>query len=47
MGNSGSLAAKRGIVNLVKEDAEKGSGLFVRVRLELGLDLEDECGSHG
>ena len=26
------------------EDAKEGGGLFVGIRLELGLDLDDECG---
>jgi len=31
----------------VDEDAEESGGLFVRVRLQLGLDLDDECRGYG
>ena len=41
-----NVTAKSGVVDLVYEDAEESSGLFVRVRLELGADLNDECRSH-
>ena len=42
-----NVAAESGVVYLVDEDAEESGGLSVRVRLELGVDLDDECGSDG
>jgi len=38
----GNIAAEGGVVNLVNKDTEESSGLVVRVRLELGVDLDDE-----
>ena len=38
-----NVVAERGVVDLVDEDAEEGGSLFVWIRLELGLDLDDEC----
>ena len=43
----GNVVAEGSIVDLVDEDAEEGGRLFIRVRLELGLDLDDERGGHG
>ena len=43
----GSVVSEGGIVDLVDEDAEEGGGLVTRVRLELGLDVEDEGGCDG
>jgi hypothetical protein len=43
----GGVVAEGGVVDLVDENAEKGGGLVVRVRLELGDDLDDECGGDG
>jgi hypothetical protein len=43
----GRIVAKGGIVDLVDEDTEEGGGFVVRVRLELGVDLDDECGGDG
>ena len=42
-----SATVESGVVHLVDEDTEEGSGLFVRVWLELRVDQDDECGSHG
>ena len=42
LGNGGGVITKGGVVNLVDEDSEEGSSLFTCVRLELGLDIEDE-----
>ena len=42
-----NVAAESGVVNLVNEDAEESSGFFVWIRLELGVDLNDEGGSDG
>jgi len=42
-----NLIAESRVVYLVDEDAEESGRLTVRVRLELGLDLDDECGGHG
>ena len=44
---SGSVATEGGVVDLVDENAEEGGGLFTRVGLELGLDIEDESSSDG
>ena len=43
----GNVTAEGGVVDLVDEDAEEGSGLIVGVWLELGVDLDDECGGDG
>ena len=43
----GSVVSEGGIVDLVDEDTEEGGGLVTRVRLELGLDVEDEGGRDG
>jgi len=45
--NDGSVAAERGVVHLVDEDAEESGRLFVRIGLELRMDLDDEGGSDG
>jgi len=42
-----NVVAGSGVVDLVDEDAEESGGLFTRVWLELGLDLDEECGGHG
>ena len=39
-----SVVSERGVVDLVDEDAEEGDSLVTRVGLELGLDVDDECG---
>ena len=44
--DSGNVAAESGVVHFVKEDAEESGGFVVRVSLELGIDLDDEGGSH-
>ena len=44
MRDYGNVAAKGGVVDLVDEDAEESGGLIVGVGLELGVDLDDECG---
>jgi len=41
-----NVIAECRIVDLVDEGAEEGDCLFVRVRLELGLDLYDERGGY-
>ena len=41
------FVTKSGVVDLVDEDAEESGGFFVWVRLELGIDLDDEGGSDG
>jgi len=45
LGNGGSVVTKGGVVDLVNEDSEEGSSLLAGVRLELGLDVDDEGGS--
>jgi len=39
----GNIIAKGGVVDLVYEDAKESSGLLIWIRLELGIDLDDEC----
>ena len=41
----GDVVSKSGVVNLVDEDAEEGSGIGVGVGLQLGVDLNDESTS--
>ena len=40
--DSRNAAAKSGVIHLIDENAEESSGLFIRVLLELGVDLDDE-----
>jgi len=40
----GNVIAERGIVNLVDENTEESGGFVVRVRLELRVEVDDECG---
>jgi len=44
---SGDIATEGGIVDLVDQDTKEGGGFFVWIRLELGVDLDDECRRHG
>ena len=37
------VTTKGGIVDLMDQDAKEGAGLFVRVWLELGVNLDNEC----
>ena len=46
MGKGGRVVSERGVVDLVDEDTEKGGSLVIWIRLELGIDLYDEGGSH-
>jgi len=39
-----NLVAERGIVDLVDENTEESGGFVVRVRLELRVEVDDECG---
>jgi len=41
-----NLIPEGGVVDLVDQDTEESGGLVVRVRLELRIDLDDECGSY-
>jgi len=43
----GNVITEGGVVDLVDEDTEESGSLFVRVLQELGVDLDDECGSNG
>jgi len=43
--DGGNVTAKGGVVDLVDQDTEESGCLSVRVWLELGVDLDDECGS--
>ena len=45
--DGGNVIAEGGVVDLVDEDSKESGCLFVRVWLELGVDLDDECGSDG
>ena len=47
MWERGRVVPKRGVVDLVDEDAEESNSLVTRVGLELRLDIEDECGGDG
>ena len=47
MGKGRRVVSKRGVVDLVDKDAEEGGSLVTRVRLELRLNIEDECGRDG
>ena len=40
------IIAKGGVIHFVDEDTEESSGVFVWVGLELGVDFDDEGGSH-
>ena len=44
LGEGGNVAPKGGVVDLVNEEAKEGSSLVVRIRLELGIHLDDKCG---
>ena len=39
----GNVASEGALIHLVGEDTQKNSGLVVRVRLELGIDLNETC----
>ena len=41
-----NVIAKGSVVDLVDENTEEGGRLIDRVELELGLDVDDEHGSH-
>ena len=43
----GNVVAERSVVDLVNEDTQQSSSLVVRSGLELGVDLDDKCGSDG
>ena len=45
--DGGNTVAVGGVVHLIDEEAEESGGLFVRIRLELGVDLDDKGGSDG
>ena len=40
----GNIVAEGGVVDLVDEDAEESCSLVIRVRLELRVELDNECG---
>lgn len=44
LGKSRNVAPEGGVIGLVYEDAEEGGGLIAGVWLELGVDIDDECG---
>jgi len=41
--NIGGVITKGGVVNFVDQDTEESSSLIIWVRLELRLDINDEC----
>ena len=43
----GNIVAESCIIQFVNEDAEESSRFFVRVRLVLGLDIDDESRGYG
>ena len=43
LGNSRSFSTKGGVVDLMDEHSEEGSGLLTHVRFKLRLDVDDEC----
>jgi len=47
VGERRDFIAKSGVVNLVDEDAEESGRFFVWVRLELGVEVDDEGGGDG
>ena len=42
-----NVVAEGGVVDLVYQDTEEGRSLVVRIRLEFGIDLDDEGRSYG
>ena len=47
MWKDGRVASESGVVDLVYKNAEEGCSLIVRVLLQVGLDIDDECGGDG
>jgi len=43
----GRFVSEGGVIDLVDKNAEESGGLVIRVRLEVGVDLDDECGGDG
>ena len=46
MRNSGDVFIERSVVHLVEEDAGESDSLFVRIELELRMDLDNEGENH-
>jgi hypothetical protein len=44
---SGRVVSERGFINLGDKDTEESGGLLTGVRLELRVDLNNECGGYG
>jgi len=42
----GNVITEGSVVERVDEDTKENGCVFVRVRLELGVDMDDECGSN-
>jgi len=42
-----NVVAESGVVYLVNENAEESGGLFIWIRLKLGVDLDNEGRSNG
>jgi hypothetical protein len=41
---SGNVVSERGVIDFVDKDAEEGGSFVAWVRLQLGIDLNDERG---
>ena len=45
--DGGNVIAESGLVHVVEDYTEESGGILVRIRLELGVDPDDEGGSDG
>ena len=45
--DGGNVIAESGVVHIVEDYTEESGGILVWIRLELGVDLDDEGGSDG
>ena len=43
---SGNIVSERSVIDLVNENTKESRGLVVWIGLELGVDLDDECGGN-
>ena len=46
MRESGDVVSEGGVVELINKKAKEGGSILVGIGLELGVDLNDECGSN-
>jgi len=42
-----NIVAKGGVIDLVNKNAEESSSFVIRIRLEVRVDLDYECGGDG